>query len=363
MRDQREEFVHLARQPGANVSELCRRYGISRKTGYKWLGREQLDDRSRRPHSSPTRTSAEVEAQVLALRARHPRWGGRKIAWVLQRDAATHIAPSTVTAVLHRHGLISDEASTAATPWKRFEHERPNALWQMDFKGHFATDAGRCHTLTVLDDHSRYAVVLQALSNERRESVQPVLQATFERYGLPERINTDNGPPWGTGCQGVVSKLGVWLIRLGVRLSYSSPAHPQTNGKDERFHRTLDAEVLLQPHWRDMAAVQQQLTPWRQLYNHYRPHQALQMQTPASRYHCSPRSMPRTLAPVEYGPDDIVRRVYQGGWISLFGRDVRLGKALVGQSVALRPRRDEDGVFDVYFCHQKLDTIELNAAG
>ena len=362
MREQREEFVCLARQPGANISELCRRYGISRKTGYKWLGREQLEDRSRRPHSSPARTSAEVEAQVLALRARHPRWGGRKIAWVLQRDAGVHIAPSTVTTVLHRHGLISDEASAAATPWKRFEHERPNALWQMDFKGHFATDAGRCHTLTVLDDHSRYAVVLQALPNERRESVQPVLQATFERYGLPERINTDNGAPWGTGCQGVVSKLGVWLIRLGVRLSYSSPAHPQTNGKDERFHRTLDAEVLLQPHWRDMAAVQQQLTPWRQLYNHYRPHEALQMQTPASRYRVSPRPMPRTLAPVEYGPDDIVRRVYQGGWISLFGRDVRLGKALVGQPVALRPRRDEDGVFDVYFCYQKLDTIELTAA-
>jgi transposase InsO family protein len=358
--EQRQEFVRLASQPDANVSELCRRFGISRKTGYKWLAREQLDDRSRRPHRSPARTSEQVEAHVLAVREAHPAWGGRKIAHVLERDHGTNIAPSTVTSVLHRHGLISQAASEASKAWQRFEHDRPNALWQMDFKGHFATDTRRCHPLTVLDDHSRFNIVLQALGDERRETVQQVLQSAFERYGLPERINADNGPPWGTGCLGNISTLGVWLIRIGIALTHSRPAHPQTNGKDERFHRTLVAEVLAHRHFRDLDDAQRHFTPWRHQYNFERPHEAIGMQTPANRYSASPRSMPAKLLPVEYGPQDHVRRVHDGGWINFRGREFRVGKALVGQPVALRLRADRDGAFDVYFCHQRLETIELN---
>ena len=196
VKDQREEFVGLARQAGANVSELCRRFDISRKTGYKWLGRDDLTDRSRRPHSSPTRTPDELEAKVLAVRGLHQAWGARKIAHVLARDSGVSMAPSTANTVLRRHGLITPVASRAATAWQRFEHEAPNALWQIDFKGHFPTETVRCHALTVLDDHSRFNVVLQALSGERREPVQHTLQRAFERYGLPERINADNGQPW-----------------------------------------------------------------------------------------------------------------------------------------------------------------------
>ena len=361
VREQREEFVRLARQADANVSELCRRYGISRKTGYKWLGREQLDDRSRRPKSSPTQTPAPLEARVIALRSRHPAWGGRKIAHVLARDEGVQLAASTVTSVLRRHGLISLAASGASVAWHRFEHEAPNALWQMDFKGHFPTDTVRCHPLTVLDDHSRFNVVLQALGNERRETVQSVLQGTFERYGLPERINADNGAPWGTGGVGVVSTLGVWLIRLGVRLSHSRPAHPQTNGKDERFHRTMVAEVLSNRRFRGLDDAQRHFSQWRHVYNFERPHQALDMQTPASRYTSSTRSMPSKLPPVEYGPDDDVRRVQDGGWISFRGHAFRLCKALVGEPVALRPRADRDGAFDVYFCHHKIDAIDFDS--
>jgi len=359
VRDQREEFVRLARQPDANVSRLCRSFQISRKTGYKWLGREHLEDRSRAPSRTPTRTPAELEAKVIALRAQHPAWGGRKIAHVLARDQGVQLAPSTVNWVLKRNGLISPAASDAASPWCRFEHEAPNALWQMDFKGHFATDARRCHPLTVLDDHSRFNLVLQALPNERLESVQPVLHRAFERYGLPERINADNGPPWGAPCKGALTAMGVWLIQLGVGLSHSRPAHPQTNGKDERFHRTMVAEVLSTRHFRDLDHAQLHLSQWRHLYNHYRPHQALGMQTPASRYVVSPRAMPSKLPEVEYGSDDIVRRVGDGGRISFQGHKLRVGKALVGQHVALRARVDLDGTFDVYFCHQKLDVIDL----
>ena len=229
--EQREEFVHLATKPDANISELCRRCGISRKTGYKWLGREDLKDRSRRPHTSPARMPAELESRVRALRAEHPAWGARKIAHVLQRDEGVQMAPSTANSVLRRHGLISPAASQAATAWQRFEHEAPNSLWQIDFKGHFATDAGRCHPLTVLDDHSRFNIVLQGLAGESMLPVQQTLQQAFQRYGLPDQINADNGPPWGSP-DGSLTALGAWLIPLGVELTHSRPRHPQTNGTD-----------------------------------------------------------------------------------------------------------------------------------
>lgn len=355
------EFVRLASQADANVSELCRRFCISRKTGYKWLGREDLADRARRPHHSPARMPEALEARVLAVRARHPAWGARKIAHVLERDDGVVMAPSTANSVLHRHGLIAPASSRAATAWQRFEHDAPNALWQIDFKGHFATDTVRCHPLTVLDDHSRFNIVLHALDNERREPVQRVLQSTFERYGLPERINADNGPPWGSPMEGALTTLGAWLIRLGVQLSHSRPLHPQTNGKDERFHRSMKAEVLQSQHFRDLDDAQRELSKWRHVYNFERPHEGIGMNVPASRYSASPRSMPSVLPPIEYGPNDIVRRVFDGGHVSLHGRALRVGTALIGQPVALRPRADNDGMFDVYFCHQKITSVDLHA--
>lgn len=358
MVDQREEFVHLARLPDANVSELCRRFQISRKTGYKWLGRDSFEDRSRRPHSSPRCTGQDIQTRVLATRDEHPAWGARKIAHVLGRDQGVELASSTVNSILRRHARISAHHSDAATPWQRFEHEAPNALWQIDFKGHFATGDRRCHPLTVLDDHSRFNIVLQALADERRTSVQPVLQRAFERFGLPERINADNGPPWGGG--GGLSQLGAWLIRLGVRLSHSRALHPQTNGKDERFHRSLKAEVLAQHELRDLQHAQEHFSRWRHVYNHQRPHEALQMHTPSSRYRPSPRTMPRQLAPIEYLDDDLVRKVQHGGWIHLHGRELRVGKALIGQPVACRPLPGKDGHYAIFFCHHKLEEIDLN---
>jgi transposase InsO family protein len=356
--DQREEFVRLARLPDANVSELCRRFAISRKTGYKWLARESLEDLPRRPQSSPRRTPAEVEAKVLELRQRRPAWGGRKIARVLQREGV-QLAPSTVTSVLHRHGCISQQASEAATPWLRFEHEAPNSLWQIDFKGHFATAAQRCHPLTVLDDHSRFSVVLQALGDEKRDSVQPVLQQAFERFGLPDRINADNGTPWGTQGRDGLTGLAVWMIRLGIRVSYSRPLHPQTNGKEERFHRTLNTEVLAMHSFRDLPDAQHHFTRWRHVYNFERPHEALRLETPASRYRPSKRPMPKELPPIEYSSGDLVRRVQQGGWFTLDGKDFRVSKALAGQPIACRPLGEEDGEFAVFFVHQKIDEISL----
>jgi transposase InsO family protein len=294
------------------------------------------------------------------VRDTNPAWGARKIAHVLLRDEQIRLAPSTVNGVLQRHGRISAHASQAATPWQRFEHEAPNSLWQIDFKGHFATVTQRCHPLTVLDDHSRFNVVLQALGDEQRCSVQPVLQLAFERFGLPERINADNGQPWGSpGQPGALTGLAAWLIRIGVRVSYSRPFHPQTNGKDERFHRTLKAEVLAQREFRGLPDAQKHFGQWRRVYNFVRPHEALGMQTPASRYRPSSRPMPRQLPPIEYPAGDLVRRVQKNGWIDLQGHHIRLSKALIGQSVACRPLTDRDGEFAVFFCHQKVDEISL----
>jgi transposase InsO family protein len=358
--DQREELVRFAKLPGANISELCRRFGISRKTAYKWLDRDSFEDRSRRPLNSPQCTDAKLQEQVLQVRDKHPAWGARKIAHVLLRDKQITLAPSTVNSVLRRHGRISDHASAAATPWKRFEHDESNALWQMDFKGHFATATERCHPLTVLDDHSRFNIVLQALGNERRESVQPALQAAFERYGLPQRINTDNGVPWGTPAEpGGLTGLAAWLIRLGVQLSYSRPMHPQTNGKDERFHRTMKAEVLSTREFRDIDEAQRHLAHWRHVYNFERPHEALGMQTPSSRYEPSRRAMPKELPPIEYAEGDLVRKVQKNGWIFLHGHEIRLSKALIGHPVACRPLDDRDGDFAVFFCHHKVAEISL----
>lgn len=356
VRDHREEFVRLARQPDANVSELCRRFGISRKTGYKWLGREDAQDRSRRPLTSPTRTPAQQEAQVVTVRAEHPAWGARKIAWVLKRDHGVELATSTVNSVLQRHGLIKPEASRAATAWQRFEHDTPNSLWQIDFKGHFPIRSGRCHPLTVLDDHSRFNIVLKAMDNERRQPVQQALQAAFERYGMPERINADNGSPWGSSMDKAITGLGVWLIRLGVKLSHSRPLHPQTNGKEERFHRTLKAEVLQGNYFENLDDVQSAFVRWRNDYNLKRPHEAIGMLTPAERYKPSSRQMPAVLPPVEYGSDDLVRKVGDGGCITYKNCFYRVGKALEGEYVALR-RRLEDDDFEVYFCNHRLTPV------
>jgi transposase InsO family protein len=368
----RLEFVELAMAAGANVSLLCERFRVSRKTGYKWIARYRsggaaaLSDRSRRPRTSPARATDAAEAAVVALRAKHPAWGGRKLAARLRATGAgTAVpAPSTVTAVLRRHGLLDPAGSAARRAPVRFEHPNPNDLWQMDFKGHVAMSAGgRCHPLTVLDDHSRYSVLLAACDDERDATVRGHLTAAFRRYGLPARMLMDNGAPWGCGGYAALSpwtRLTVWLARLGVASSHGRPNHPQTQGKEERFHRTLKAELLRWRPFADLADAQAQLDPWRHTYNHERPHEALGLGVPAGRYRPSPRPFPEALPAVEYGPDAVVRKVDGTGRLHFRGRALMAGSALAGERVALRPTRD-DGLWDVFYCQQRLGRVDLRA--
>lgn len=365
--DERLEFVMLASAQGANVRGLCRRFGISPATGYKWLerwraaGQAGLAEHSRRPHTSPRRSRSELEAAVLEIRAAHPAWGGRKIARRLQ-DLGHHDvpAPSTVTAILRRNGVELGAFGGGHGTFTRFEQPRPNALWQMDFKGHVALAAGRLHPLTVLDDHSRFAVVLGACPDQRTQTVKARLIEAFRRYGLPETIITDNGSPWGDGPGSPFTPLGVFLIEQDIRVSHARPYHPQTMGKDERFHRSLKAEVLSGPPFTDLAAAERALSRWRAIYNTQRPHEALDLAVPASRYQASPRAYVETVIAFDYPQGDVVRRVQKHGHVGLFGRTVKVPKAFAGKTIAFRPG-EHDGLFNVFFRSQWLATIDIRS--
>lgn len=361
---QRKEFVMLFNQPGINKSALCNRFSISRKTGQKWVqryaaqGDAGLIDHSRKPHRSPGKTDHTMEQHILALRDQTG-WGGRKLHRRLRDLGHDNVPqPSSISSILKRHGRITQGASSAHPAWQRFEHEAPNQLWQMDFKGHFALQQGRCHPLTVLDDHSRFSLCLQACGNEQGTTVQAQLTTTFQDYGLPERMTMDNGAPWGSDLTHGYTPLTVWLIRLGVRVSHSRPYHPQTQGKDERFHRTLKDELLVRHTFHNLLDCQDHFDRWRHRYNLERPHEALNMAVPVSRYRPSPRSYPDTLPPIEYAPNGEIRKVQHKGIIFFRGNQFKISSAFRGYPVSLQPTQT-DGVFRVYFCHHKITQIDI----
>jgi len=366
--DRRREFVVFAMMAGANIRELCRRFGISPPTAYKWLERYRREgsagllERSRRPRSSPRQTPSTIEAKVLAVREEsNNAWGGRKIKGTLETQGETGIpAASTITEILRRYGRLTD-AGAAEHPgrWQRFERESPNELWQMDYKGHFAMHGGgRCHPLTALDDHSRYNIVLSACGNEQGQTVRRELEKAFRVYGLPLAMLMDGGPPWGDPGGEPYTHFSVWLLRLGIRVLHGRPWHPQTQGKEERFHRTLKAEVLNGRSFRDLAACQKAFDQWRPRYNHERPHEALAMATPAQRYRPSSRPFPEVLPTIEYAPGDQVRKVSSDGFINFKNRAWRISKAFRGEHVALRPT-DEDGVFGIHYCAHRIARLDL----
>ncbi len=363
--EQRREFVGLAMQELVNRRELCRRFGISPDTGYKWLkrrmaGDEELADRSRRPHSSPTRSEAEVEARVLSVREAHPAWGARKIVRCLERDGHRVPATSTVHAILVRHERIAAPAGTPGQPYQRFEKASPNLLWQMDFKGRVVlANGGACHPLTMVDDHSRYALCLEACANEQSGTVQGQLDTTLRRYGLPDAIFVDNGSPWGDASGQCWTRLGVWLLKLGIAVIHSRPYHPQSRGKNERFHRTLKAEVFALRRFRDLAEVQRAFDAWRTVYNLERPHEALGQDVPASRYRPSARSMPDRLPQVEYDEHEIVRTVGSTkDYVSFRGRRWLVPRAFRGERVAIRPQTI-DGHYGIFFGAHQIAEIDL----
>jgi transposase InsO family protein len=360
--EQRQDFVRMVEQDGWSIAAACRRAGISRPTGYRWLtraaaGEPDFTDRSRRPHHSPQRASPEREAAVLALRDQHPAWGGRKLHHALAREGVVEPpAPSTITAILRRHGRLSP--IPPRRDFRRFERDAPNELWQMDFMGHRPLARGRVHPLTIVDDHSRFALCLTACADEQQPTVQAQLTAVFRAYGLPEAILADHGSPWGTAGRGGLTTLEAWLLQLGIDLWHGRPQHPQTRGKIERFHRTIAAEVFADHCFPDLAASQTAFDAWRTLYNGQRPHEALDDGVPAERYQLSPRPFPATLPEIVYASDEVVALVTVHGSIPWRGHRVFISRGLVGQPVAIRPTPDA-AVWTVHFCQRQVAVIDL----
>ena len=364
---QRLEFCRLV-ESGSDVSftDLCARFGISRKTGYKWLerfrceGPDGLRDRSRIPRTSPTRTSARVEAKVLKMRKKHPVWGGRKIRQRLIDKGYVDVpAASTITDILRRHGKLAPAPSQAGG-YTSFESKEPNDMWQSDFKGWITTGTGRCDPFDILDDHSRYNLKLEASRDQQTATVRAYLTETFQTYGMPKRMLFDNGPPWGTSQPGFRwTTLGVWLVDLGVAVSHSRPLHPQTLGKDERFHKTLGLEVISRrPVWDSHEQLQRAFDKWRIVYNHQRPHDALGLDVPAARYKPSPRSMPTTIVSVEYPNGYDIRTVSKDARISFRGDLYKIGKPFIGRRVGI-VATTTDGIFKVKYRHHYIRKLDL----
>lgn len=368
--EQRLEIVLLGSSAGVNVSQLCKRYGISRKIFYKWQkrykqhGEKGLADLSRRPKVSPRQIDASVESRVVELRKQNPEWGPRKVRVLLEREQITPLpSVSTIGAILQRNDLIKPEISAQHRPLQRFEYQQPNELWQMDFKGHFKLlDKATCHPLTITDDHSRFNLCLAACANQQLSTVKERLINVFRKYGVPDMILTDNGSPWGVAGNATLdgevtlSALEIWLLRLSVKVIHGRAYHPQTQGKEERFHRTLKTELLQYEQFRNINHCQRQFDKWRDKYNLERPHQAIGLKTPAQLYSPSIRSFPEVLPAIEYLPNDIIRKVDSRAYIGFNGKAFKIGKGLIGQTVAIRTTSTEN-LFEVYFCNRKIKDI------
>ncbi len=364
---ERMRFVTDRERDLYSMVELCERYGVSRKTGYKWLARYEhegpdgLHERSRAPHQCPHRIAADVATAICAGRRQHPSWGPEKILHWLKRRHPELEMPATSTAgdLLARRGLVKKRRRR-----RHYTHpgvvppttERPNDLWTADFKGHFRTRDGiYCYPLTVADQHTRYLLGCHGLLSTKGQGVRPIFDRLFREYGLPGAIRTDNGVPFATtGIHGL-SQLNVWWMRLGIQHQRILPASPQQNGAHERMHRTLKAATARPPRGH-LTAQQRAFNRFRILYNEERPHQFLAGRTPASLYRPSPRLYTGTVPPIEYPGHYIPKRVTNAGTIRFKKRLLFIANSLKQQIVGLE--EVDDGVWSIYFCTVLLARVD-----
>lgn len=350
--NERMKFV-VALQRGTSMTEACAQFGISRKTGYKIWGRfqvegpEALRDRSRAPRTHPNRTSAELEGAVLRLRKAHPTWGSKKLLAALSREAPDVDWParSTIDEILRRAGVVRPrkQRRRGKQPSEPpvVEADAPNDAWSIDYKGWFRVgDGTRCDPLTVNDVASRSSLVCRAMVAPKLEDVKRRLEDAFAEYGLPRQMLSDNGPPFASNGLGKLSRLSVWLIRLGVEPVFIQPGKPYQNGRHERFHDTLRVETAAPPK-QTIPAQQRAFTSFQVIYNEERPHEALDMRVPAELYDFSPRRLPEELPEHEYGDDREVRSVRRDGSIKWGGGYVFVGEAFRGERVALKEVGEE----------------------
>jgi putative transposase len=357
--EERQKFVRAALEKRLSMTALCELFGVAPKTGYKWLNRfgergaEGLTDRSRRPQSNSRSMGAKQAEQIIALRRKHPTWGARKLlAWLQVRtNDEQWPAASTVTELLKRQQMVRSRPRSSPRPPPRKAclavSDAPNAVWAADFKGYFLVGNGqRCDPLTVTDGFSRYLLCCKALPNQLLRSVRTELEMTFREYGVPTVLRTDNGPPFGTMGRGTLSRLSVWLLKLGIRPEYIDPGRPQQNGRHERMHLTLKQDTA-QPPSDSISAQQRRFNAFRRLYNDERPHESLGQVPPASVYTVSPRRFPDTIPEVEYPGHYHRRRVRHNGEIKWLGHTFAVGHAFYKETVGLSEVGDD--CWDIYF--------------
>lgn len=365
---ERMQFVVEALGEAYTMAELCERYGVSRKTGYKWLERFRrggfagLEERSRRPRSSPHQTSVEVVERIVALRRSRPRWGAKKLLARLRTLEPELALPSrSVThEILKRHGLVAPRRRRCARGADALvgagaAASRPNACWTTDHKGQFRVGTGEvCYPLTIADAHSRYLLACEGLRNTSTEAARPVFERVFRTCGLPERILSDNGAPFGSTALLGLSRLSVWWLKLGIEVTRIERGHPEQNGAHERMHRTLQEEAARPPAstWRGQ---QKRLREFRADYNEVRPHESLGGRTPASCYVPSPRPYTKETPGLDYPLHYVRRQVRSSGDIKWRGRRVFLSEVLAGEPVGLE--EIEEGTWAVYFASLELGRL------
>jgi len=365
--DQRTQFIADYLRESLCFTELCQLYNVSRKTGYKWVerylhdGPAGLQERSRKPQRSPNATADEIVAAILEARRRHPSWGGKKLLTLLHKRHPRWALPgrSTVCDILSRHGMVAKKRAR-----RRIGHPgkptsailAPNDVWSADYKGQFRTGNGvYCYPLTITDGFSRYLLGCQGLSSTAVAEAKPVFLRLFKEYGLPKRIRTDNGVPFATNTLARLSSLSAWWVRLGILPELIEPGKPQQNGRHERMHRTLKAETT-RPAAGSLPAQQRKFNVFREEFNHERPHEALDMHTPAEIYTPSTREMPNKLPPLEYPDRFEVRYVSANGGIR-WNRDwINVSIVCVGEYVGLE--EIDDGIWNVYFGPLKLGRLD-----
>lgn len=373
--EQRVNFVMEIEKAESSFARVCRDFAISRRTGYKWWerfrveGLEGLRERSCAPRRRPTQSAPCWRERAIELREKHPWWGPKKIrAKLLARFGAGPKrvpAASTLGTMLRSAGLVRRRRRSggAAQPVERgslSQPQRPNEVWAVDFKGWFRSGNGsRCDPLTVSDLQSRYLLCAQILSCQSFARTQEALGRVFTRYGLPEVLRVDNGSPFGSRGAGGLSRLSVWWMRLGIRVEFIAPGHPEQNGSHERMHRTLKAETT-RPAARTVRKQQVRLDQWRRSFNTERPHEALDQQVPARCYEASERRYSQVLGEVRYPAGWVVRRVRSNGQIKWQGRLRFIGEAFVGQLLGLK--EIELGRHEVYFMERLLGALQEPSA-
>jgi transposase InsO family protein len=362
----KDDFINRALVKNESFKQLCHEYKITRKTGYRLLKRYQeegasgLLPRSKKPLSSPYKTNPKIEEAIVNTRLKQPTWGPRKILKYLSNNGMNNLpAYSTTNSILKRYNLIAIEESLKRQKLIRFEREHPNDLWQMDFKGKFQLLTKQtCYPLTIIDDYSRFSLSIKACKNEQNLTVKKQLIHVFENYGLPDQFNVDNGNPWGNSKLLPHTALTVWLMQLGVRVTHSRPRHPQTNGKCERFHRTLKGDLISRQPMRTISHAQNLFDKWRHHYNHERPHEGIGMEVPVTRYKASKKQMPSKLPSIEYSDDAILRRARGNGYICYNNKEYLIGEAFKGNLIEIK--HDEiDRCIKLYFGQFKIYTYDL----